>query len=447
MPAPKRKPESGTMADDLSPAHMDCAPLAAPSTRPVPTRNRPQLRGCKGTIERAVHLNCVNTLILRGVIQSMPTVIAQEIPNRATTRSAPQPAHVKALDGIRGLAAMMVLLYHYGDLSHSSSRIMQAIEFLKERGNSGVDVFFVLSGFLITGVLLDATSTSHRWRNFFARRALRLFPLYYGVWALLILYLFVHRLPWAPSNWAYLFYLGNFAHAQNRAIGPFVIGHFWSLAVEEQFYLLWPLIVWKINNVRRLTYVLVALCGISFLIKLAFILLHQDLDWTHFLLPTRMEGLATGSLCAIAVRRLLFSRSLAIARWVFPCSLLTLVGIEIAAGLHRPIFGNLLWFQTMALASGSMLLLSLEPGTWASSILGMAPLRFVGRYSYGTYVYMVLIHNWLGLHLKPITNRIPQETLANVVYLLACIAIIIAISMASFRFVEQPFLRLKRHFK
>jgi peptidoglycan/LPS O-acetylase OafA/YrhL len=101
----------------------------------------------------------------------------------------------------------------------------------------------------------------------------------------------------------------------------------------------------------------------------------------------------------------------------------------------------------MALASGSMLLLSLEQGGLASGILGLAPLRFFGRYSYGIYVYSVLIHDWLGLHLKPIAYRIPQQTVAGVVYLLVCIAIVIAIAMASFYGCERPFLRLKRHFK
>jgi peptidoglycan/LPS O-acetylase OafA/YrhL len=366
---------------------------------------------------------------------------------RARTNQVHQHLHVGALDGIRGLAVAMVFLYHYGDLSHSTSQVARAVGLLKVHGNSGVDIFFVLSGFLISGILFDTVASPHRWRNFYARRSLRVFPLYYGVWAFLALYVLAQHLSWPQGTWAYLAYLGNLEFAHKTMVGPFIAGHFWSLAVEEQFYLLWPLIVWKIGDLRKLTYILVFLCGISFGIKLICVLLHHNLAWTYFLLPTRMEGLATGSLCAIAVRRLTRSQWLQISRWAFPCSVLAAIGIDVAADFHQPIFGNLLWFQTMAIAAGSMLLLSLDQGSVLSKIFSAGPLRFIGRYSYGIYVYSVLIHNWLALHLKPIVYRNPQDPKSGVVYLIACIGIVLGISMASFHCCERPFLRLKKHFE
>src|ERR1700749_4828090 len=173
-----------------------------------------------------------------------------------TPTTAPENrAFYPALDGMRAVAFTLVFLIHYLRLPW---------------GWSGVNIFFVLSGFLITGILLDTRNDAHRARNFYVRRILRIFPLYYGVLlALLLLHPLLHC-QWTRAWLAWPLYLGNFLrfagpsaaidgspleHAADGwlILGRFphaslYVGHFWSLCVEEQFYLFWPWVVFLIRS-------------------------------------------------------------------------------------------------------------------------------------------------------------------------------------------------------
>jgi peptidoglycan/LPS O-acetylase OafA/YrhL len=166
-------------------------------------------------------------------------------------------AYYPSLDGLRAVSFLAVFCWHYLEVPY---------------GWAGVDVFFVLSGFLITGILYDSQDAPHRVRNFYIRRTLRIFPLYYGV--LLAILLLTPWMRWAWSwQWiAWPLYLGNFLrflypHMNNRFVGAFAdaqllskarpgltlyLGHFWTLCVEEQFYLVWPWIVFTVRDRRKL---------------------------------------------------------------------------------------------------------------------------------------------------------------------------------------------------
>ncbi len=176
-----------------------------------------------------------------------------------------RPEYYPALDGLRAVAVAMVFFQHYG----------AGRAWVFGWGWTGVDVFFVLSGFLITGILYDSQDRPHRFRDFYARRTLRIFPLYYFVWIVVVL-----LAPWAEWQWSWRWalwpaYLGNYARFlflhgagdpyrfDRLTFGPLVrgwfgypmhlyIGHFWSLCVEEQFYLVWPWVVYAVRRRERL---------------------------------------------------------------------------------------------------------------------------------------------------------------------------------------------------
>ena len=180
-----------------------------------------------------------------------------------TSPGVPKSAYYVALDGLRAVAVIMVFLQHYG-AGHA---------FLFGWGWTGVDIFFVLSGFLITGLLYDSQNKVHRYRDFYVRRTLRIFPLYYFIWAVILL-----LAPFADWQWNIRWalwpaYLGNYARFfffhqpgdpyrfDKLTFGapvsawfgyPFhlYVGHFWSLCVEEQFYLVWPLVVFRYESER-----------------------------------------------------------------------------------------------------------------------------------------------------------------------------------------------------
>ncbi len=196
----------------------------------------------------------------------MPDVLLQPLAVPAETRTRNLSAlHVKALDGVRGLAVLMVILYHMEYLAPRSSLWAKALLAPLRIGWAGVDLFFVLSGFLITGILLDTRESPNYFRSFYARRALRIFPLYYLVLSgILVLAHFTstlnYVLPVSHDRFFYFVYLNNWWPFLRDTWHGNILGHFWSLAVEEQFYLLWSLCVFAIAR-RHIR--LAALCGIA----------------------------------------------------------------------------------------------------------------------------------------------------------------------------------------
>src|SRR5262245_43040855 len=165
------------------------------------------------------------------------------VPPRASLRPNLR-GHMPALDGVRGLAVLMVLVFHFVGNMMPANGVERAIVGVTSYGSYGVELFFVLSGFLITGILYDAHNKPHYFRNFYMRRLLRIFPLYYGVLALVFIVAPLIPLLRGPAldylvdrqAWAWL-YTVNVYIAREGDWSFSYLDHFWSLAVEEHFYL------------------------------------------------------------------------------------------------------------------------------------------------------------------------------------------------------------------
>jgi peptidoglycan/LPS O-acetylase OafA/YrhL len=309
-----------------------------------------------------------------------------------------------------------------------------------------VDLFFVLSGFLITGILLDSRRRPHYFRNFYARRALRIFPLYYGV------LIFVLALPavlgaasvrealgrLAGQGW-YWVYLTDVAVFFGRGVSE---THFWSLAVEEQFYLLWPLVVYLCS--RRalvITCVLVALTAMA----MRFTLAANGMD-TYFLTCCRMDGLACGALLAVAARAGGLRRLLPVARWLPWGLMLLLLPLYFATtGASIPL---LLALKYTLLAGLYACLLTLGVcagrGTLVHWFLTGRVLRAFGKYSYGLYV----IHGLLGSQFEswfPLDEGTALPfVLAAAVRVAGATGVSFALAWLSWHLYEKQFLKLKR---
>jgi peptidoglycan/LPS O-acetylase OafA/YrhL len=205
--------------------------------------------------------------------------------------------HLPALDGLRGLAVSMVLVFHFVGQMLPTNALERAIVGVTKHGLLGVDLFFVLSGFLITGLLYEAHDKPHYLRNFYMRRVLRIFPLYYGVLALVF---FVA--PLIPplrgptldylldrQAWAWLYGI-NVYLAGHEEWSFSYLNHFWSLAVEEHFYLFWPFLVLLLaRRPRALIAVSLAISLGAMLARVTGILLGLSWWTTVVLTPFKLD--------------------------------------------------------------------------------------------------------------------------------------------------------------
>jgi peptidoglycan/LPS O-acetylase OafA/YrhL len=216
-------------------------------------------------------------------------------------------SHLPVLDGVRGLAILLVLTFHFAVMYDCEEMLRHWWLRPLAGGWCGVDLFFVLSGCLITGILLDAKGGSHFFRNFYARRALRIFPLYYGFLVLI----FLARPVFALSSdaladmdrarsWLGLYGQNVWLMFSGRWLPP-LVNHLWSLAVEEQFYLAWPFLVWLCSR-RRLAWVCGGVLAGCLALRVAMMLAGLDPMVAYVFTLTRLDGFAAGGLVALALR-------------------------------------------------------------------------------------------------------------------------------------------------
>jgi peptidoglycan/LPS O-acetylase OafA/YrhL len=365
----------------------------------------------------------------------------------ATTATGPGSAslpirrlgRIPALDGLRGIAVLLVVIEHIETILVPGTVRVDAGPL---RGAFlGVDIFFVLSGFLITSLLLgeQAERTRVRFAAFYRRRALRLLPALYVLLAVHVLYTWVTGLSlhveWLTVRGA-LAYVSNWTWKWDGLQSAPGLGHLWSLAVEEQFYLVWPAVLIVFLGVRRRT----ATVAIVIVAGIAVIAVHRAMMWEHgvnwlFLLlrtDTRADSLLVGALLAqLWVRGWRPSARIVIpAAWV--ATALLAVFVTVARSTHA--FLYLGGFTLVAVCTATVILAASE-GQWPGTrLLEIPSLRVVGRVSYGLYLW--------HMPLFYVVNRYGAGWGAPA-RILVGVPLAAAATFASWRYVEQPFLRLK----
>ncbi len=371
---------------------------------------------------------------------------------KSSPKSVPtdgEPRHDPVLDGIRGLAILSVLVCHLTEnWNRGGNHVESAVFGVAQTGRYGVTLFFILSGFLITGILLRTPKTPGYFASFFGRRVVRIFPLYYAVLFVLFVVLpamhcsaYVECRPHQLWLWTYSLNVANLMTHVNWGH----LNHFWTLALEEQFYLLWPAVVWLCPR-RALQWVCVAgIIGLT-LIRVA-VFAHDPVSRFNFALGNfDCDGLFFGSW--LAARSRADGRDLThLRRFALMTAVVSAIGVAL---ILRSVLHSAPWTMTVkfplitGLLGAAFVFIQSDP----RRLLAHATLRFFGKYSYALYVlhYPLLPYYVAAFPMTRLSARCGYLP-AVLIFLLGGIAGSVMLALLSWHLLEKHFLKLKRFFR
>ena len=357
------------------------------------------------------------------------------------------PTHVPALDGIRGVAVLLVFISHFHTIVSPDPFFIEVtpwnfVNQTFEAGFLGVDIFFVLSGFLITSLLLKERSSnqSGMLSRFYKRRALRLLP---ALYALLIVSFFVSRWENFPKDiqwrttWHALLYLNNWNIVWNFGATQDDLGHLWSLGIEEQFYIAWPIVMITIAALKIPPKIAVCLTAIFAVVVTwhRLDLWNNGVSWLLLYVRTdaRVDSLLIGASFAYVYRH--YRVPSKILNLLATSSFIGLIYIKYRFGslpLHPFLFPG--GFTVIAVLAGTIILAAAEGAWFANRVLISRPLTIIGKVSYGLYLWHLPVFFVLGRHVT--SGPKPLRILIGIV-------IASAVTSLSWYFVEKPFLNIK----
>lgn len=344
------------------------------------------------------------------------------------------PVHIASLDGLRGVAVSLVVLFHFFE---------QVVPF----GWCGVDLFFVLSGFLITGILWDTKGYPGYYPRFLMRRALRIMPLYFGVVGGMVLFSMLVRNGATQEIldtqlWYWTFSKNLHVAWHGWSHGWHVLDHFWSLAIEEQFYLVWPWLV-MLFDLRWLMRAALFGAALSVALRIA----HPIYPFAYVFTLSRLDGLLLGAWLALAERRA--QRSIAVAGRPFLIGGTALVAVAALLDSSLTFYGpnmvrcGYLGFA-MLFAGWLARVVAGKGSRWEERWLTGRVLVGVGRYSYGIYVYHNILYWFFLVGMDRLRGFLGGWTgPVHFAGLVALIPLTYSISALSYELYEKRFLRLK----
>ena len=365
--------------------------------------------------------------------------------------------HYPAIDGLRGFAVLLVIWFHSSyfvtiGMEEQLGGITYGYYLLSILGETGVDLFFVLSGFLITGILIDTAHDKHVFKNFYIRRSLRIFPLYYMVTGLFLIYFFVvigvENLDGTRAL-LHLFYLQNwtFEHNQDQFM---LLDHTWSLAVEEQFYLLWPLVFLSFykGSVKDVVLICLTVIAISWGLRIYLSNIEQY-KWAYTFTISRMDGLALGALLSVLCARHRDAIEGAV-------KFLPFVILAMAAGIlyllfsqdakmdshHIMIKYGLILFSVLYVSLLAYVFLSQDQNL-TKRIFSMTWLREVGRVSYGMYLFHTPV---MMIGARILYSYELQYLQAHLILLGVGLSLTFALAFISYHLFEKRLLVLKKKY-
>ena len=365
--------------------------------------------------------------------------------------------HLPALDGVRGLAILLVLVHHLlaSNLA-TGNRFIDAVNAIREASWVGVDLFFVLSGFLITGILFDSLSSQGYFKNFYVRRVLRIFPLYYGFLLVLICLTYPLHLHWNGMQYTLLTYtqnLGMFTgnYTVRFSPAPFInLDQFWSLAVEEQFYLIWPLILFMVRDLRKLILTASALSVCALVLRVVLVAHGAPKNEIYMMIGCRADSLMIGGILALLLRTSARAALLRYSGFAFlaGCLILFSIGVYCRGFPSDNHFVDTFGYSMIAITFAGLVGATLARPSWTRMAFENGFMRFFGKYSYGIYVFhFSLDAAFTGMLRRWLDATFHSKAIGVGLGGLVVTLLTVFVAVLSYQLYEKRFLELKKYFE
>lgn len=318
-------------------------------------------------------------------------------------------------------------------------------------GLFAVPAFFVLSGYLIGGILYHTRNRKGFFGVFYLRRALRVFPVFYITLLAIAAFCTVKKIPINGHFWSHFLYIQNLQLGQtDAATRPVLMSHFWSLAVEEQFYFIWPLVVWYFRDRRKLIGISVATIALCYLIRFAAPVLGLSVLDMSFFTFTRVDAVLMGVLLSLMNETELVRRATPFAKWVTLGGCLTMGTLAVVKGepwAMTTYVGKEIWITLANITGFAIVVAVMEHGSFLNRICSQRWICLIGGLSYSLYVFhltyrhffLVNVTNYLAMHMRMAFASLISITLAFFATF--------ALSLVSAKFIELPLMGLKKHIR
>ncbi|HEY6491330.1 MAG: acyltransferase [Terracidiphilus sp.] len=361
--------------------------------------------------------------------------------------------YVPCLEGIRGYGFLLVFCGHYfqpAQLAHPDTFRLKFLTALASLGLFAVPAFFVLSGYLIGGILYDTRNREGYFRVFYTRRILRVFPVYYVTLLVIAALYVIRRVPTNYLFWTHFLYIQNlFPGYSHWPGGPVSMIHFWSLAVEEQFYLLWPLVVWLFPDRRKLIGIAASLIGLSCVLRLVAPLVSSSPKAILWFTPTRVDAVLLGVMLGLIRHDALYEQIKPFAKWVALGGGATVVTLALWKGQpwSKTYLAEEIWIPLVNLTAVAVIIAVMEENSVLNRACSQRWVCWLGSLSYSLYVFHLTFFVFFADRLTPRLCDVMRQSFAVLTSGALAFCLTLVLSLLSYRFIEGPVINMKQRMR
>lgn len=358
--------------------------------------------------------------------------------------------YMPSLEGIRGYGFLLVFMIHYLPtirLAQQGNPVFRVLSGAQEIAYFAVPMFFVLSGYLIGGILNGTQNREGYFRVFYSRRVIRVFPIYY--FALLVIALGDAALKFRPDFhfWLYFLYIQNLFPGFLKQSNPFLLIQYWSLATEEQFYLLWPLAVWFFPQRKRLFGFACALIVLVFGMRFLVSQYVSDASFIRYCSLTRADAILLGVLLSLVYQHSIFQKFKTYAKWAVLAGVCPVITWTLWNDLEWPksSLGSQIMIPWINFTAVAIVVTVMEEGTWLNWVCSRKWICWFGRRSYSLYIFHMMYARLFRGELDSFLARHIPNLFAVLLSAALAFSLTVLLAVLSYELIEKRTQRMKQH--